>query len=130
MEGRCRSFYAEGKGRPRISPGVCMRMLLVGYFKGLDSECGIAWRCADFLSLRPFLGFDMSKETPDHSRLCRIRQRLDLEVHEEVFTFVLKMLAQKGILLGQTIGIDATTLEANAALRSIVRRDDGTNYGE
>jgi transposase len=130
VEGRCHRFYAEGKGRPSIPPGVYMRMLLVGFFEGLDSERGIAWRCADSLSLRQFLGFDMSEETPDHSSLCRIRQRLDLEVHEEVFSFVLKILAQKGLLCGKTIGIDATTLEANAALRSIVRREDGTNYGE
>lgn len=128
VEERCRPFYAEGKGRPSIPPGTYMRMLLVGFFEGLDSERGIAWRCADSLSLRSFLGFDMSENTPDHSSLCRIRQRLDLEVHQEVFGFVLKVLAQKGLLCGKTIGIDATTLEANAALRSIVRRDDGTNY--
>jgi transposase len=130
VEERCRRFYAEGKGRPSIPPGTYMRMLLVGFFEGLDSERGIAWRCADSLSLRQFLGFDMSEATPDHSSLCRIRQRLDLEVHQEVFTFVLKLLAQKGLLRGRTIGIDATTLEANAALKSIVRRDDGTNYGD
>jgi transposase len=130
VEQRCRAFYAEGKGRPSIPPGVYMRMLLVGFFEGLDSERGIAWRCADSLSLRHFLGIEMSEATPDHSSLCRIRQRLDVDVHEEVFTFVLKILAQKGLLRGKTIGIDATTLEANAALRSIVRRDDGTNYGD
>ena len=130
VEKRCRSFYAEGKGRPSIPPGVYMRMLLVGFFEGLDSERGIAWRCADSLSLRQFLGFQMSEETPDHSSLCRIRQRLDVDAHHDVFTFVLKILAQKGLLRGKTIGIDATTLEANAALRSIVRRDDGTSYRE
>jgi transposase len=105
-----------------------MRMLLVGFFEGLDSERGIAWRCADSLSLRHFLGLDLSESAPDHSSLSRIRQRLDVDVHREVFGFVLKMLAQKGLLRGKTIGIDATTLEANAALRSIVRREDGTNY--
>jgi len=128
VEALCRPFYAEGKGRPSIPPGVYMRMLLVGFFEGLDSERGIAWRCADSLSLRQFLGFQLSEETPDHSSLSRIRQRLDLEVHQEVFSFVLKMLAQQGLLRGKTIGIDATTLEANAALRSIVRREDGTSY--
>ena len=128
VEERCRGFYAEDKGRPSIPPGTYMRMLLVGFFEGLDSERGIAWRCADSLSLRRFLGFDLSENTPDHSSLCRIRQRLDVEVHQEVFGFVLKILAQKGLLRGKTIGIDATTLEANAALRSIVRREDGTNY--
>jgi transposase len=128
VEARCRSFYAEGKGRPSIPPGVYMRMLLVGFFEGLDSERGIAWRCADSLSLRHFLGLDLSESAPDHSSLSRIRQRLDVDVHEEVFAFVLKILAQKGLLRGKTIGIDATTLEANAALRSIVRREDGTSY--
>lgn len=127
VEGRCASFYAE-KGRPSIAPGVYMRMLLVGFFEGIDSERGIAWRCADSLSLRTFLGYSMSESTPEHSSLSRIRTRLDLEVHQEVFTFVLKVLAEKGLLKGRTIGVDATTLEANAALRSIVRRDDGTNY--
>lgn len=128
VEERCRSFYAEGKGRPSIPPGTYMRMLLVGFFEGLDSERGIAWRCADSLSLRQFLGYDMSEDTPDHSSLSRIRQRLDVQVHQDVFAFVLKVLGQKGLLRGQTIGIDATTLEANAALRSIVRREDGTSY--
>jgi transposase len=128
VEGRCAQFYAANKGRPGIAPGVYMRMLLIGFFEGIDSERGIAWRCADSLSLRSFLGYEMSQATPDHSSLSRIRQRLDVEVHEEVFTFVLKVLAEKGLLKGRAIGIDATTLEANAALRSIVRRDDGTKY--
>ena len=128
VEERCARYYKDGQGRPSIAPGVYMRMLLVGFFEGLDSERGIAWRCADSLSLRSFLGFDVAESTPDHSSLCRIRQRLDVEVHQEVFGFVLKVLAQKGLLHGKTIGIDATTLEANAALRSIVRREDGTSY--
>lgn len=128
VENMCRPFYVDGKGRPSIPPSVYMRMLLVGFFEGLDSERGIAWRCADSLSLRQFLGFGLSEQTPDHSSLSRIRQRLSVEVHQDVFTLVLKVLAEKGLLLGRTIGIDATTLEANAALRSIVRRDDGTSY--
>ncbi len=128
VEKLCRPFYVEGKGRPSIPPSVYMRMLLVGFFEGLDSERGIAWRCADSLSLRQFLGFGLSEQTPDHSSLSRIRQRLSVEVHQEVFTLVLKVLAEKGLLRGRTIGIDATTLEANAALRSIVRGDDGTSY--
>jgi len=130
VEERCKRFYAEGKGRPSIPPGTYMRMLLVGFFEGLDSERGIAWRCADSMSLRTFLGYDLSESTPDHSSLSRIRQRLDVEVHQEVFTFVLKVLAEKGLLRGRTIGIDATTLEANAAMRSIVRQDDGTSYAD
>jgi len=128
VEQLCRPLYAASMGRPSIPPGVYMRMLLVGFFEGLDSERGIAWRCADSLSLRQFLGFDLSQQTPEHSSLSRIRQRLSVEIHQEVFTLVLKVLAEKGLLRGRTIGVDATTLEANAALRSIVRRDDGTNY--
>jgi transposase len=130
VEERCEPFYARGKGRPSIPPGTYMRMLLVGFFEGIDSERGIAWRCADSLSLRRFLGMALDEETPEHSSLCRIRKRLDVEVYDEVFTFVLKVLAAKGLLRGQTIGVDATTLEANAALRSIVRRDDGSTYTE
>ena len=130
VEERCARFYVEGKGRPSVPPGTYMRMLLVGFFEGLDSERGIAWRCADSMSLRTFLGCGLSESTPDHSSLSRIRQRLDVEVHQEVFTFVLKVLAEQGLLRGRTIGIDATTLEANAAMRSILRRDDGTSYAD
>ncbi len=128
VEDLCRPFYAKAKGRPSVPPGVYFRMLLVGYFEGLDSERGIAWRCADSLALRSFLGFALDEATPDHSSLCRIRQRLDVEVHQAVFQVVLEILSKRGLLCGKTIGIDATTLEANAALRSIVRRDDGTGY--
>jgi transposase len=128
VEERCARFYVAGKGRPSIPPGVYMRMLLIGFFEGLDSERGIAWRCADSMSLRGFLGFDLSEATPDHSSLSRIRTRLDLETHQDVFTFVLKILAEKGLIRGRAIGVDATTLEANAAMRSIVRRDDGASY--
>lgn len=130
VEELCASFYAQGKGRPSIPPGTYMRMLLVGYFEGIDSEREIAWRCADSLALRHFLGLSLSKDAPDHSSLCRIRQRLSVEVHHEVFAFVLKVLGTKGLVRGHTIGVDATTLEANAALRTIVRRDDGSSYRE
>ncbi len=128
IEELCRPFYADAKGRRSIPPGVYFRMLLIGYFEGLDSEREIAWRCADSLALRQFLGYALDESTPDHSSLCRIRQRLDVEVHEAVFSLVLEILSDRGLLRGKTIGIDATTLEANAALRSIVRRDDGTGY--
>ena len=128
VEELCRPFYAEATGRPSIPPGVYFRMLLIGYFEGLDSEREIAWRCADSLALRQFLGYALDESTPDHSSLCRIRKRLSVEVHESVFTLVLEILSDRGLLRGKTIGIDATTLEANAALRSIVRRDDGTGY--
>jgi transposase len=126
----CRPFYAKGKGRPSVPPGVYFRMLLIGYFEGIDSERGIAWRCADSLALRAFLGFALDESTPDSSSLCRIRQRLDVEVHQAVFQMVLEILEKRDLLRGKTIGIDATTLEANAALRSIVRRDDGAGYEE
>jgi transposase len=128
VEGLCAKFYHYQLGRPSIPPGVYFRMLLIGYFEGIDSERGIAWRCADSLGLREFLGCSLSEATPDHSSLCRIRQRLDVETHEEVFTWVLKVLAGHGLLKGKTLGVDATTLEANAAMRSIVRNDSGDSY--
>ena len=130
VEDLCRPFYAKGKGRPSLPPGVYFRMQLIGYFEGISSERGIAWRCADSLALRAFLGFALDEATPDSSSLCRIRQRLDVKVHQAVFQMVLEILEKRGLLRGKTIGIDATTLEANAALRSIVRRADGTGYEE
>lgn len=123
----CSKFYAEN-GRPSIAPGVYFRMLLIGYFEGLESERGISWRVADSLTLRSFLGYDLDQSTPEHSSLSRIRQRLDLDTHESVFAWVLRVIAERGLLRGKTIGVDTTTLEANAALRSIVRRDTGESY--
>jgi transposase len=128
VESRCEKFYAERMGRPSIPPGVYFRMLLVGFFEGLDSERAIAWRCADSLSLREFLGYGPGETTPDHSSLSVIRLRLDVETHQEVFGWVLEVLAKHGLLKGKTVGVDSTTLEANAALRSIVRRDTGQSY--
>jgi transposase len=128
VEGLCRKFYHEDLGRPGIPPGVYFRLLLIGYFEGIDSERGIAWRCADSLTLRQFLGYGLTEDTADHSSLTRIRQRLDLETHEAVFTWVLQALARGGLLKGKTLGVDATTLEANAAMRSIVRRDTKESY--
>jgi len=130
VEGLCRGYYAARMGRPSIPPGVYFRMLLVGYFEGIDSERGIAWRCADSLALRRFLRYGLDRETPDHSTVSRTRRLFSLETHQEVFTWVVKVLAQEGLVSGKTIGIDATTLEANAALRSIVRRDTGESYRE
>ena len=127
VEGLCEKFYKEG-GRPSVAPGVYFRMLFLGYFEGLDSERGIAWRCADSWSLRDFLGYSMDERTPDHSTLSVIRQRIDLETHNEVYIWVLKLLAKEDLLSSKTTGVDATTLEANAALRSIVRRDTGEKY--
>jgi transposase len=130
VEGLCQRFYHEEIGRPSIPPGVYFRMLLLGYFEGIDSERGIAWRCGDSLSFRAFLGIPLNKGTPDHSSLSKIRGRIDLETHEEVFTWVLKVLAQRRLVKGKTLGVDATTLEANAAMRSIVRRDTGESYND
>lgn len=130
VEERCAPFYAERMGRPSVPPGVYFRMLLVGYFEGIDSERGIAWRCADSLSLRTFLGYPLDKRTPDHSTVSRTRRLIDEATHRAVFTFVLRILGERGLLDGKTIGVDATTLEANAALRSIVRRDTGEGYEE
>src|SRR5262245_5612917 len=121
----CRPHYADGVGRESIPPGVYFRMLFVGYFEGLDSQRAIAWRCADSLSLRAFLGVPLSEATPDHSSLTRIRQRLPLDVHDRVFVFVLKVAHDRGLLRGKTVAVDSTTLEANAAMKAIVRRDTG-----
>jgi transposase len=128
VEEQCRPFYAEVMGRPSIPPAVYFRMLLIGYFEGLDSERGIAWRVGDSMSLREFLGYRLGEGTPDHSSVSRTRRRLPLEVHTAVFAWVLRVLARNDLLQGKTLGIDATTLEANAALRSIVRRDTGETY--
>jgi len=128
VESKCSSYYAKKQGRPSIPPGVYFRMLLIGYFERIDSERGICWRCSDSLSLRGFLGLGLDERTPDHSSLSRIRTRLSLEVHEAVFGWVLGVLAGRGLIDGKTLGVDATTLEANAALRSIVRRDTGESY--
>lgn len=128
VEGLCQPFYAARRGRPSLPPAVYFRLMLIGYFEGIDSERGIAWRVADSLTLREFLGFSATQESPDHSTLSRNRRLLSVEVHQEVFTWVLQVLAKEGLLRGKTLGIDATTLEANAALRSIVRRDSGESY--
>ena len=127
VEGLCETFYSS-LGRPGIAPGVYFRMLLVGYFEGIDSERGIDWRCGDSLTLREFLGYALTQTTPDHSTLCTTRQRIDIETHQEVFAWVLTAVAESGLLKGKTLGIDATFLEANAAMRSIVRRDTGDSY--
>jgi transposase len=128
-ESACRKFYAK-VGRPGLAPGVYFRALLVGYFEGIDSERGIAWRTADSLALRSFLGFELSQTTPDQSTISRTRRLIDVETHRQIFLWVLGMLAEEGLLKGNTVAIDGTTLEANAALRSIVRRDNGQAYDE
>ena len=128
VEVQCASFYAARMGRPSVAPGIYFRCLMVGYFEGLGSERGIAGRVADSLSLRQFLGLPLSTPPPDHSTLSRTRRLLALETHGAVFTWILGVLATAGLVKGETVGIDATTLEANAALRSIVRRADGQSY--
>jgi transposase len=130
VEGLCARFYAARRGRPSLPPSVYFRLLLIGYFEGIDSERGIAWRVADSLTLREFLGYGTTEEPPDHSTISRNRRLIDVETHQEVFTWVLGVLAKQGLLRGKTLGIDATTLEANAALRSIVRRETGESYQE
>src|SRR5256885_10087449 len=130
-EKECVRFYkSETMGRPSVAPGVYFRMLMVGYFEGIDAERGIAWRCADSLSLKSFLGFALTESTPDHSTVSRTRRLIDLETHGRVFTWMLQVLAKHGLIDGKTIGVDGTTLEANAAMRSIVRRDTGESYTE
>jgi transposase len=130
VQDKSHQFYAAKRGRPSLVPGIYFRLLLIGYFEGIDSERGIAWRAEDSLSLRCFLGIGLNEATPDHSTISRTRRLIDLETHRQVFSWVLKVLAQAGLLKGKQIGIDATTLEANAALRSIVRRDNGESYEE
>src|SRR5271169_531892 len=130
VEGRCAKFYAEKNGRPSLTPGIYFRALLIGYFEGIGAERGIAWRLADSLALRRFVGIALDEYTPDHSTISRTRRLIDLDTHREVFGWVLGVLADRGLLKGQRIAIDATTLEANAAMRSIVRRDTGESYEE
>jgi transposase len=128
-EQECGKFYAQ-VGRPSLPPGIYFRLLLVGYFEGIDSERGIAWRAADSLALRKFLRIGLDEQTPDHSTISRTRRLMDLETHRKVFLWILEVLRDRGLVKGKTVGIDATTLEANAAMRSIVRRDTGESYEE
>lgn len=130
VEGKCRHFYAATMGRPGLAPGIYFRLLLVGYFEGIDSERGIAWRAGDSLSIREFVGIALDEGAPDHTTISRTRRLIDLETHRGVFAWVVGLLADAGLVKGKRIGIDATTLEANAALRSIVRRENGESYEE
>lgn len=130
VETACQSYYAPKLGAPSLPPGRYFRMHMVGYFEGIASERGIAWRCSDSYSLRDFLRLENRQEVPDHSWLSKTRGRLPHEVHESVFGWVLKLVAEQGLVKGKRIGVDASTMEANAALRTIVRRDDGRTYRE
>jgi transposase len=128
VEALCEPHYCEGQGRPSVPPGVYFRMLLVGYFEGINSQRGIAWRCSDSLSLRDFLGIPLGEDSPDHSSLSYIRHRLPHAVHEAMFVWVLALLQKKKLLKGKTVGVDSTTLEADAAMKSIVRKDSGEDW--
>jgi len=130
VEPLCEAFYHQRLGRPSIVPGIYFWCLLIGYFEGIDSERGIAWRCPDSLSLRQFLGIALDDSVPDHSNISRTRRLLSLQVHQQVFQWVLALLGSEGLVKGKTVGVDASTLEANAAMRSIVRRDTGEGYDE
>jgi transposase len=130
VEDVCQRFYARRLGRPGLGPGMYFRLLMIGYFEGIDSERGIAWRAGDSLSIRSFVQIGLDEVVPDHSTISRTRRLIDVETHQLVFTWVLTVLAEHGLLRGKTVGIDATTVEANAALRSIVRRDTGEAYEE
>lgn len=130
VEAQCRSFYAEKMGRPSLAPGRYFRFLLLGYFECLDSERAMAWRAADSSGVRGFLGLGLTEAAPDHSTISRRRRLIDLETHRAVFTWIVQCLGIAGLIRGKTLAIDATTLEANAALRSIVRRDTGESYND
>jgi transposase len=130
VEEVCKPYYAPRMGAPSLPPGRYFRMHMIGYFEGIDSERGIAWRCADSFSLRDFLRLSNRDKVPDHSWLSRTRSRLPHEAHEKVFGFVLKLVAEHGLVKGERIGVDGSTMEANAALRTIVRRDNGESYRE
>ena len=130
VENLCRRYYKGGLGRPSVTPGVYFRSLLLGYFEGIESERGIAWRLGDSLSARRFIHFSLTEETPDHSTISRTRRLYAVETHKAVFRWILTILAEEGLVKGKTVSIDATTLEANAALQSLVRRDNGQSYDD
>jgi transposase len=130
VEGQCARFYAPVMGRPSLAPGRYFRLLLVGYFEGIDSERGIAWRASDSLAIRSFLRLPVDESPPDHTTISRTRRIIDLESHRAVFAWVQQRLVTAGLLKGKTVAVDATLLEANAAMRSIVRRDTGESYQE
>ena len=130
VEETCKPYYAQRMGAPSLPPGRYFRMHMIGYFEGLDSERGIVWRCSDSRSLGDFIRLGKRDKVPDHSWLSKTRSRLPHEVHEKVFAFVLKLVAEHGLVKGERIGVDGSTMEANAALRTIVRRDNGESYRE
>ena len=124
-EAHCASCYADGIGRPSLAPGRYIRLLLLGYFEWPDSERAIAWRAIDSLSIRTFLDCALQEAPPNHSTLSWTRRLIDLQTHQAVCTWGLQRLADATLVVGRTVAIDATKLEANAAMRSLVRRDTG-----
>src|SRR6202012_1074064 len=129
-ESSCARFYHVKLGRPSLAPGLYFRIMMIGFFEGIASERGIAWRLADSLTLRQFLAIGLDEQTPDHVTISRTRRLIGAETHQRIFTGVLERLAQGGLIKGKTVGVDSTTLEANAAMKSIVRRDSGESYNE
>ena len=129
-ENSCAGFYAAKLGRPSLPPGMYFRIMMIGFFEGINSERGVAWRLADSLTLRQFLSIGLDEATPDHVTISRTRRLIDGDAHQKIFTWVLERLAQGGLVRGKTIGVDSTTLEASAAMKSIVRRDTGESYME
>lgn len=129
-EKSCAGFYHAKLGRPSLAPGLYFRIMMIGFFEGIDSERGIAWRLADSLTLRQFLSIGLDEQTPDHVTISRTRRLIGAETHQRIFAWVLERLAHGGLIKGKTIGVDSTTLEANAAMKSIVRRDSGESYNE
>jgi len=130
IETTCRKYYKSRSGRPSITPGTYFRMLLLGYFEGIDSERGIAWRAADSFSVRKFLGYDLIEQTPDHSTVSRTRRLYSVQTHQAVMKWVLKIVRKHGLVDAQSVCIDATTLQANASMKSLVRRETGVSYDE
>ncbi|MEM7392070.1 MAG: transposase [Verrucomicrobiota bacterium] len=128
VEELCAPYYTEGTGRPSIVPGVYFRMMFVGYFEAIQSERGLCWRIGDSLSLRTFVGLELTESVPNHSALSRIRCRYGLSVQVRVFEWVLEVLREQKLLNGRKLGVDSTTLEANAAMRSIVQKTSGKTY--
>lgn len=130
VETLCKPYYHATRGQPGLAPGIYFRILLIGFFEAIASERGMAWRLADSLSLRKFVGYALTDKTPDHSTLCKTRQRLPVEVHLAAFSFVLQLCAKADLLTGKGIAIDASTIDANAALSSLRRRDSNLDYAE
>ena len=129
VEEQCERFYAETMGRPSLTPGRYFRLLLIGYFEGIEGERGIAWRAADSLALRRFLELELSEQSPDHSTASRTRRLIDVETHQAVFRWVLELLAEKGLLKGKTVGVDATTSFCGGWRRNrALRRRRGSSW--